>query len=237
MLNLQNKWPAGLRKKDWPISAGIVFVAMIGLLLVDAPVTQWVRGLPEGATAPFHVITRLGNSDWILIPGLTLALAGAILALVPQPQIYRDRLRHISAVAGFYFVAVGGSGLVAVVIKRAVGRARPVHFEQLGTLHFQPNLSRWDFQSFPSGDTTTIFAFAIVTALLWPRLTWPALVLAAAVGLSRIMVGMHYPSDVLGGMLVGTITAIAVRNLYAARGWLFTPADPPFIAQKRWPAR
>lgn len=237
MPDLQQKWPFGFDRENRLKTGAIVLVTFALLLALDAPVTQWVRTLPPAVIAPFHIITRLGNSDWILIPALTIVILAVLLALVPQLSANRDRLRRMSAVAGFYFVAVAGAGLAAVIVKRIVGRARPIHFEQLGIWHFQPNFSAWDFQSFPSGDTTTIFALATATAVLWPRLTWPAFVLAIAVGLSRIMVGMHYPSDVFGGVLLGTFSALAVRNLYARRNWLFIAEPAGRVVRKSRAAR
>lgn len=235
MLDLQNKWPFGLSHSSrWRV-VGAVAIVFALLLSIDSPVTAFVRMLPAQAIAPFHIITRLGNSDWVLIPGLLITLGAGLLALVPQLAFARMALRRWSVVASFYFVAVAGAGLFATLVKRLVGRARPVHFEQLGIWHFQPNFGAWDFQSFPSGDTTTIFAFATVTALLWPRLTWPAYTLAALVGLSRIMVGMHYPSDVFGGMIVGTVGAIAVRNFYANREWLFAKTQAGRVTRKPMP--
>lgn len=232
MLELQRKWPFGLTGKNkWRLPAGGVLL-FAALLALDSPVTAFVRTLPPEIIAPFHIITRLGNSDWILVPSLVVALVAGLLAFVPGLKNWSAAFRRSSAIAAFYFVGVAGPGLVATLIKRIVGRARPVHFEQWGIWHFQPNLAAWDFQSFPSGDTTTIFAFATITALLWPRLSWPAFTLAVLVGLSRIMVGMHYPTDVLGGVLVGTLGAIAVRNLFARQGWLFEESPAGRLVRK-----
>lgn len=64
--------------------------------------------------------------------------------------------------------------------------------------------------SFPSGHATGAFALATVFSHQYPKVTVPAFVAAAAVGISRIYLGRHYPSDVLGGALVGFGSACLV---------------------------
>ncbi len=57
--------------------------------------------------------------------------------------------------------------------------------------------------SFPSGHATGAFALATVFSHRYPKITVPAFLAATAVGLSRIYLGRHYPSDVLAGALIG----------------------------------
>jgi undecaprenyl-diphosphatase len=67
--------------------------------------------------------------------------------------------------------------------------------------------------AFPSGHTTTAFACATVLAWASPRLAVPAFVLAAAIGFSRIYVGVHWPLDVLGGAVLGTLIGLGATAL------------------------
>ncbi len=70
--------------------------------------------------------------------------------------------------------------------------------------------------SFPSGHAATSFAAATVLTLALPR-WWPAfLLLALAIGFSRVYVGVHYPLDVVGGAVLGILVATALRWLVAA---------------------
>jgi len=74
--------------------------------------------------------------------------------------------------------------------------------------------------SFPSGHTTIAFASATVLTFLQPRLGPALFLLAAAIGFSRIYVGVHYPLDVLGGAVLGVgigCGVIALRRLARAR--------------------
>jgi undecaprenyl-diphosphatase len=62
--------------------------------------------------------------------------------------------------------------------------------------------------SFPSGHTATSFACATVLSSVAPRWRVPFFVLAALIGFSRVYNGMHYPTDVLAGAVLGVLTAL-----------------------------
>ena len=67
--------------------------------------------------------------------------------------------------------------------------------------------------SFPSGHTTTVFAVAAACGTMAPRYRFVLYALAAAVGLSRVYVGAHYPVDVLYGALLGYSAGYAAARL------------------------
>ncbi len=73
--------------------------------------------------------------------------------------------------------------------------------------------------SFPSGHTTVSFACALVCYRMLPgRYGIPAVVLAAMIGFSRLYLGVHYPSDVLGGFLVALVgSGLSMRVLAGGR--------------------
>jgi membrane-associated phospholipid phosphatase len=133
----------------------------------------------------------------------------------------RTMLWQFTALYGFIFAGVGLPSLVGTLAKRAIGRGRPDHFDQLGLLGFSPNWIDWTFQSFPSGHATTAFALAAVIGFVSPRWFYPGLVFAAAIGVSRVTLGVHYSSDVVGGAILGLLGAYLVRLLFASRRWMF----------------
>jgi membrane-associated phospholipid phosphatase len=94
-----------------------------------------------------------------------------------------------------------------------IGRARPMRSP--GQFDFFPFDWQAKYASFPSGHSTTVFAAAFALAALFPRWRMGFWGAAIVLGLSRIFVGMHYPSDVIGGALAGTLGALAVRNWFA----------------------
>lgn len=67
--------------------------------------------------------------------------------------------------------------------------------------------------SFPSGHTSVAFACATVLTAIAPGLAAPLFVLAAAIGFSRLYVGVHYPLDVVGGAALGVLVGLAVTAL------------------------
>ena len=102
-----------------------------------------------------------------------------------------------------------GSGLVANLVKLALPRARPRDFDFTeGTVWdtFARRISEsGTFQSFPSSHTATAVGFSVVLSQIFPRGRVFFMVLAALVGLQRIVSSAHYPSDVLAGAAVGWI--------------------------------
>ncbi len=238
MLNPQNRWPFGLDQGYLPQFLAISGAIFVALLFLDAPVTRYVAQLPEAVRAPFYIITRAGRSDWNLVPAL-LVMLGAFLAArygFRANAQARQKAQTIASVSAFVFAGVAGPGLLANLVKRLVGRARPVQFDEAGIFSFDPVVNDWTSQSFPSGDTTTIFAFALVVMFFWPRTAWLVLFGAVLVGLSRVMVGVHFPSDVFGGFLTGVIGAYGVRNYCLGRGWLFIrDGDGRIVPRLNWP--
>ena len=70
--------------------------------------------------------------------------------------------------------------------------------------------------SFPSGHAATSFAAATVLTLYLPRWAPLWILLAVAIGFSRVYVGVHYPLDVVGGAVLGVLVATSLRLLVAA---------------------
>ena len=100
--------------------------------------------------------------------------------------------------------------IVQVILKLAVNRARPwTEYEELIDFYTQFGVRRPTDSSFPSGHTAILFCGAVPLLFCYKAKAVPAIVIAALVALSRIYLCLHYPTDVLGGMLIGTACGIA----------------------------
>jgi undecaprenyl-diphosphatase len=134
---------------------------------------------------------------------LSVAVAAGV-AVLGGPAGRRDAVVALSAVAAT-------SAVVNLGLKPLQRRARPdraVHAVPVGRQVPVPRSP-----SFPSGHTASAFAFAAAMGARRPALRVPLCALAAAVGWSRVHVGVHYPSDVLAGALVGhAVGALVVRT-------------------------
>jgi undecaprenyl-diphosphatase len=85
------------------------------------------------------------------------------------------------------------------------------------TLNFDPFAWKAAAESFPSGHTTVAFASAVVLGTLFPRYRIRFFVLATLVAVSRILLRVHYPSDTVGGAVIGMVFATLIVRAFAAR--------------------
>ncbi|MBL8176292.1 MAG: phosphatase PAP2 family protein [Bryobacterales bacterium] len=94
-------------------------------------------------------------------------------------------------------------------LKRATGRKRPCAIEP----HCWASLLPPDQFSFPSGHTITAFAVAVPLMLHFPELGAALLFCALSIALSRVMLGMHFLSDVMAGALLGIVLGYGAHAL------------------------
>jgi membrane-associated phospholipid phosphatase len=98
------------------------------------------------------------------------------------------------------------------LLKEWVGRVRPC-FDLEGPVSLvEPMISQSHSPSFPSGHATNSVGGAFVLALTLRRWWWSGLILAGLISFSRIYVGVHYPLDVLCGILLGAGIALVLHS-------------------------
>jgi undecaprenyl-diphosphatase len=131
---------------------------------------------------------------------------GIALLMSSDPQRFRAIEAGLCAVAA-------GIGIFHK-IKRVVGRTRPRDIEP----HCWACIVTRDRFSFPSGHSTTSFAVAVALGSFYPEARPLLLVLAANVAVSRVVVGMHFLSDVLVGSGMGALLGYAAYLGFARSG-------------------
>jgi undecaprenyl-diphosphatase len=202
-----------------------VVVIVAFMLLVDAPVIAWALRLPLWLRDVADEITDFGRSGWFLYPlGVVLIVLAAAMTLSLSPLAHR-LLAFLAARAGFLFVAIGLPSLFATVIKRLIGRARPFVGPHDDPFGYMPFIWRPEYASMPSGHATTATAAAIAVGAIWPRLRAVMWIYALVIMMTRVVISVHHPSDVLAGALVGVVGALLVRRWYAARRLVFFADD------------
>jgi membrane-associated phospholipid phosphatase len=233
MRHLSEPWPLRAGRNGWLLAAGACILLLAALALVDAQISHLGQRLPQPVIDVFALITRLGESDYILIPSLVLWLASTGLAAAIPKATPKLALRQMAGVWAFVFIGVGLPSLFTTLIKRLVGRGRPELFDSVGAFDFRTlPWTDWTYQSFPSGHATTAFALCFVVGFLSPRWYPAMLVLAVLICVSRIVVGAHYPTDLVAGAVIGTLGAYLVRNFFASRGWVFQLLPDGTVAQR-----
>lgn len=232
MIDLSSPWPFGLSRRNWPVFAASFVIGLVVLGLFDRMLSVLAHAQSREVIGVFGEITRWGESDWILYPSAALLVVSWGLAVLARKRAIKLALVEMIQLYGIIFVGVGLPSLVSNLLKRLIGRSRPELFDSVGTLGFHPVVNGYVNQSFPSGHTTTAFAAAMVLGFLAPRWFGLGLLYGLAVAVSRLVLDAHYPTDVLGGAVLGTLGAYAVRDYFARRGWGFRRLPDGRIVQR-----
>ena len=118
-----------------------------------------------------------------------------------------------TATAQFAFIALATAFCIErpvyYLLKKGLKRNRPAD----ALPNFDSFITPSDQFSFPSGHTSGAFLSATVVATLIPVLFWPVYLWACLVGASRILLGVHFPTDTLAGALIGTTVATLILEL------------------------
>lgn len=218
-LTTDNKMKWRLLGAGAAVTAALV---LAGVFWFDAPVLLMMRELD----CRFWRILSTVFDDKVWAVAFVAAVLGFYIkkSLISKPKIRNDRNRlSVKAfVVDFWqktrrsnvfliFCSIFAAGLAVQVLKVVIGRARPILFEALEFTGFYPPSFDWVFNSMPSGHTAISFAALVMIGMLAPRikpLTWT---LAVLIGVARVCVGAHWPTDVIFGAFIGMVSADLVK--------------------------
>lgn len=231
----------GDRVQGFYAAVGVFLVAGLALVMLAAAGFALIAGaVVRGQTQQFDdaILRWMGSNGapWLDVAALEVTALGArmvvyMVVLVASAFLWQSR-HHYSA--AMLWVAVIGSGLINSVLKIAFNRPRPDVFpwrtEHVGVA------------SFPSGHAMTsivvygtlAFLIARLAPTVWlKRMVWTvAMLVVLVVGLSRLYLGVHYPSDVLAGFVVGGAWAVVCAlGMEAVR--YFRTKRPQVAAEER----
>lgn len=197
-------------------AVALVAIFLLVMLVWDASASTAAAKLPRWLIDFFDNITDYGKSGYFLWP-LGLLFLG-LAALPPVlTRVGQLVLASIMVRVGFLFMAIAVPSLFVTIVKRLIGRARPMVGGTLDPYLFSPFVWRTDYASLPSGHSTTAFAVLVAFGTLWPRARTVLLIYAFFIAVSRVVVTAHYPTDVAAGALVGIGGALLVRRYFALR--------------------
>jgi len=134
----------------------------------------------------------------------------------PRSFFYSSAARNASPPLAPPLSAAIVGVIVFKVLKRLSQRPRPCQIEP----HCWSKVLPPDKFSFPSGHTMTASSVALVLTYFYPSLEIALVFLALSIALSRIVLGMHFLSDVLAGIVLGVALGCCALTTYASLGFL-----------------
>ena len=191
-----------LQKKTGVFAVITAILYLTFFLFFDRAIDLWVHQhwAKTWVFALSRDISFMGKGSFIRLGVALCFIVAGLWGLDPQRPWSRILL-YVCVTAAVAMVI--GDGL-----KYLLGRYRPVMlFEQnLYGLHFFSG--KWELNSTPSGHTIRAFSILTALSLIFRRLMPLFIFVAVLIGISRVLVTAHYPSDVLFGAYIGIFTAL-----------------------------
>lgn len=133
---------------------------------------------------------------------------GHLQVLLPLFMLWLDDQQGLS----FFLTVMFGFSIQLPLywfLKNSLKRQRPPEVIP----SFQSIITASDKFSFPSGHSSAAFLLANITALFYGLYAWPLYLWATAVAMSRVLLGVHFPTDILAGIGLGTAIALYIVPL------------------------
>lgn len=170
---------------------------------------EWLIALDGGALLWIQEYLRGPVQDAFFSFYTTLGDAGVLFLAASVLMLFFKKTRKAGVVA-LVSIAIGFV-CTNLVLKNLFARPRP----WLDVAGLVALIEEHDPNSFPSGHTTSAFAFAAALCFAAPKrwMKYAAVIAAILMGFSRLYVGVHYPSDVLAGVVIGFVAGFLAEKL------------------------
>ena len=187
--------------KIWITLAAVALMALIAAFFLDYPVAAWIGAhSPPELKRLMQIVSRVGDWPAHFVAGLI----GIGVALLAKSKVWvRIFLTML--------IALAIAGVTGRVVKFATGRARPSVKTEV---HWNGPRFSSKYHAFPSGHVAASTAFFGTLFLARKRIGAPLLLIPVLIGLSRMVLGAHYLSDIVFAAILGVICA------YLAATWL-----------------
>ena len=189
-------------KKITILVLSITLLYIILFLFFDQKIDLWIHNNIAG-TRIETIGTIISNFAYGAYVKLALAI-GFIFIAITDPWIKKRHTKNLFYILVTIIIAI----IIGEGFKYLFGRYRPVMLFDHNLYGMQFFSTEWEINSSPSGHSIRAFAFFTALSLLYRRYAVLFILLALMVSVSRIVVTAHYPSDVLFGAFIGTMTAI-----------------------------
>ncbi|MGC2064206.1 MAG: phosphatase PAP2 family protein [Thermodesulfovibrionales bacterium] len=198
---------------------GLIFLALliVPAFYFDKTVMTWI--IEHRAFQDEALYQPIDNLVKFSTHGATLIILSLLVFLGTKP--YRMRLSNAAKVL---FIGLVTAGIAVQGLKHVIGRARPrVMFD---AVFIGPSLS-FDYDSFPSGHTSLVFCLAFILSRIYPRYTVPLYLYAVLAAADRMVGLSHFPSDVIAGVILGTVvgTLVLQQNTVRTKHTAGVPGD------------
>lgn len=170
---------------------------------IDVTIFQWLNSWTGASSFLDGTIIFCAQYLWYVM--IFAALLFPLCSFLPAFREYRQR--HLFLFAEVFVSAFFARIIFANLIRFLYDRPRP--FEALGAV--REIIGRPDSGSFPSGHASLSFAVAAAVSLYYPRAGILFFMAAFFIGIARVAGGVHWPSDILGGAVVGIVTALLIN--------------------------
>lgn len=191
-------------EKSWYLYFFLTAAAIIvSYFFLDKPLVDFFYAHEDEPVYDLiDLVTALGEGSWYLAASLVLYF------------FWRKRKPLMARAALFVFSTTLLSGVVINILKVIFGRARPKLYYKddiFGFFWFKLDVL---YRSFPSGHSTTAIGVWLAFSLLFPRYRWQLIAIGIIIASSRVILTMHYFSDVIAGGYIGAMTTLILYPLF-----------------------